>query len=102
MDNRWLVPGVILAIAIGAGLAWRDRLPESPVVSVVPAAPTVDAAAPSRVYKWRDDQGVVQFTSRPPVGRAFELIEGAPDITEVPTVVPDAGFDQSPSESDGP
>lgn len=94
LEGRHLLIGVVVAIAVGAGIAWTQR-------EAQPArGADADAAAPSSaspmsatpaLYKWQDDQGVWNYTDQPPADRPFERITGTPNVNSVPTVVPDSG-----------
>lgn len=95
LETRHLVGGVLVALAIGAGVAWTQRQPDEPREdsSAEPAAasPAHPAANPT-LYKWQDDQGVWNYTDQPPADRPYERITGTPNVNSVPTVVPDSGL----------
>ena len=87
-----LVACVVIAIAIGAGLAWQSR----PAIEPAPAsqhsgdsAAVADQPAAPTLYKWRDDNGVWNYTDKPPTGRDHELIRDTPNVTTVDSVIPE-------------
>jgi hypothetical protein len=94
LETRHLVGGVLLALAIGAGVAWTQRQPAEPrqASPAEPAASTAPADTGPVLYKWQDDGGVWNYTDQPPADRPFERITGTPNVNSVPTVVPDSGL----------
>lgn len=94
LEGRHVLIGLLVAVAIGAGVAWMQRpsdTPRSPEARATPATVAAPDAAPA-LYKWRDDHGVWNYTDQPPADRPFERISGTPNVNSVPTVVPDSGL----------
>lgn len=95
LETRHVLIGIAVALAIGGGYAWHQgRQGEAPAqdrdpraTRAVPAAP--DGPAPT-LYKWQDDQGVWNYTDKPPADRPYEAISGTPNVNSVPSVVPEA------------
>lgn len=70
---------IALGAAAGIGLAvWlAGQDPASPSGSRAGKSPSADgqsADALPGLYRWRDDQGVLQITDKPPRGRPYERI----------------------------
>jgi hypothetical protein len=86
-----LIVGALIAITVGAWLAWSTRSPpgEAPPPAGSSTRAVTVADRPARLYKWQDDNGVWNYTDRPPAGRAYEEVRGTPNVTPVPTVVPE-------------
>jgi hypothetical protein len=81
----WVVLLVTAGVVAGGWAWWRyapDSLP-SFVKDHVPASP--EANPP--LYRWRDDQGRVHVTDRPPEdGRPYETLRFNPDTNVVPSL----------------
>ena len=94
LEGRHILIGILVAVAIGAGVAWTQRQPTEPRerLPVEPAASSGLTGASPTLYKWQDDQGVWNYTDQPPADRPFERITGTPNVNSVPTVVPDSGL----------
>jgi len=94
LETRHLVGGVLVALAIGAGVAWTQRQPDEPreIVPAEPVASAADQVTSPNLYKWQDDSGVWNYTDQPPTDRPYERITGTPNVNSVPTVVPDSGL----------
>lgn len=95
LDTRHLIAGTLVALAIGAGIAWQQRTPARDAAAVATPAPApADTEAPTpALYKWQDDQGVWNYTDTPPSDRPYETITGTPNVNSVPSVVPDTPAD---------
>jgi hypothetical protein len=71
-------------VAIGAGLWWwttRDEREHARIERERKATAAAEAASP-KLYRWRDAEGVLQITERPPAGRnagrKYQRIEREP------------------------
>lgn len=96
LETRHLLAGTAIALVIGAGVAWQQRTPPRDAAlapGLAPPAPATDTPAPT-LYKWRDDQGVWNYTDTPPPDRPYETITGTPNVNSVPSVVPDGGVSE--------
>lgn len=70
---------ILLGLAVGIGLAvWLARDSDDTRHAKQERARTAAAAQASDavpgLYRWRDDQGVLQITDKPPKGRKYERI----------------------------
>lgn len=80
MRLAWAIIG---GIALGGGLAWwmsRDT-PEQARAKHERAAQAAAANAEDArpvLYRWRDDNGVLQVTDQPPKGRKYERVDMEP------------------------
>ncbi|PIV32998.1 MAG: transglycosylase, partial [Lysobacterales bacterium CG02_land_8_20_14_3_00_62_12] len=54
------------------------------------------------IYKWQDANGVWNFSDLPPLDRPYALVIGTPNVTSVPTVVPESAEPSSASKSVAP
>lgn len=104
LGRRQIVLGIVVAALIGAGLAWWSRpnpTPPSPVrTSPETAAPD---ASERRIYKWQDQSGVWNFTDRPPADRPYTEVSETPNVTVLPSVIPEAAdTDRGPAASTPP
>lgn len=104
VDRSTIVVGIIAVIGIAAGAAWWSK-PDSdhrqPAVRPNPIGGTLDSPAttkPATLYKWLGDDGVFNYTDKPPADRAFEVIRDTPNVTPVPSVVPDVPASNSSPE----
>lgn len=99
LETRHVLIGVVAALAIGGGYAWHQgQQREAPAqdhnARTTRAAPApADGPAPT-LYKWQDDQGVWNYTDKPPAGRPYEAISGTPNVNSVPSVVPENANDR--------
>lgn len=94
LGTRHVVAAVLVMVGVAGWFAWRQQDLER----AEQAAARQPAAAPERdaeqvvIYKWQDDAGTWNFTEQPPTdGRPYSEIKGTPNVTTVPTVVPDSG-----------
>lgn len=78
MDVRWAIVG---GIALGAGYWWwiggANALhhPQHVAAPVEPSAATAPPDDAKPLYRWRNDDGVVQITDAPPPkGRKYQII----------------------------
>lgn len=94
LEGRHILIGLLVAVAIGAGVAWMQRQPDASraPAAAAPAPASATPGATPALYKWQDDQGVWNYTDQPPADRPFERITGTPNVNSVPTVVPDSGL----------
>lgn len=102
LGTREVVIGLVVVIGAVAYFAWNQQSAERAAQQSARAAkapvPERDAQAVV-IYKWQDDNGTWTFGETPPAdGRPFSEIRGTPNVTTVPTVVPDSGpaIDQAP------
>lgn len=103
IGTREVVIGLVLVIGGAAYLAFyqqsAERTAQADARMEKPPAPARDAAAVV-IYKWQDDSGTWTFGEKPPPdGRPYSEIRGTPNVTAVPTVVPEAAgpaIDQAP------
>lgn len=107
LDRGAIIAGVLIALGLGAGLAWwsqADRVEQGAAAErAALATQAKDGAAaekPPSLYKWQDDKGVWTYTDQAPTDREFEVIRGTPRVTNVPTVVPEVP--SSPQSNDIP
>lgn len=103
---RHIVGGLVLIIGAVAYFAWQEQDRERAELSAArtPAAAAERNAEQVVIYKWQDDAGTWNFTERPPTdGRPFSEIRGTPNVTTVPTVVPETGpaIQSGPAGTDG-
>jgi hypothetical protein len=72
---------IVAGIALGAAVWWwttREEREHARVERERQAAVEAEAARPV-LYRWRDANGVLQITERPPKGRRYERVEREPD-----------------------
>ena len=100
LNRGTLVAGTAVAIALGAAAAWwtrTDGQAASPVPGATePALDTAESGRPPLLYKWQDDSGVWNYTDKPPADRDYEQVVGTPNVTPVPTVVPEVPISNEP------
>ena len=78
MRLGWAIVG---GIALGAAIWWwttRDEREHARIERERKAAAVAEAARPV-LYRWRDADGVLQITDKPPRDRPFERIDRDPD-----------------------
>lgn len=77
---------IVAGILLGGGLAWwLSRGPaERPPADSRPVAPRIGEQPVPRLYRWRDERGVLQVTDRPPQGRPYEIVDIPADRNVVP------------------
>lgn len=81
-----LLLGLLLA---GAVVWWMDRGERKPSPEGV-APQAARPEGPARpVYRWRDDDGVLQVTDTPPSGRPYEKVDIPAERNIVPMTVPE-------------
>jgi hypothetical protein len=84
-----IVAGLLLGGALGwwklghPGYETRAQAEER----AAKAAAEVEAARP-KVYKWRDANGVLQLTDKPPAGRKYEEVVMREDLNVIPMSTP--------------
>ena len=76
---------VLVAVAAGAYYVYRNPTVVTPLVEGTPLESTVrETLGTTRVYKWRDTDGVWQITDEPPPeGTKFEKLEYVNDAPGV-------------------
>jgi uncharacterized protein YpmB len=73
-------PAALLALLAAAALAWwlaghpGYETQEQRVARMEREAAVVQAAKP-KLYRWRDRNGVLQLTDKPPKGRKYEAVD---------------------------
>ena len=100
---RHVVAGLAVVIAAVGYFAWqqqdRERVEQQALRQPV-AEPERDAEQVV-IYKWQDDSGTWNFTEQAPAdGRPFTEIRGTPNVTTVPSVIPDSGPAIDPGQTD--
>jgi hypothetical protein len=100
LNRSTLIAGVAVAIALGAAVAWwtrTGRQPERPAPDATERAMDAsESGKPPLLYKWQDDAGVWTYTDKPPADRDYEQVIGTPNVTPVPTVVPEVPVTSEP------
>jgi hypothetical protein len=94
-----VVAGLLLArfkpewvpFLIGTPLA-RDARVE--VELALPKTSEVKADPAPPMYRWTDDQGVIQVSDRPPQGRAYETLRYDPNTNVIPAPRPQPQADE--------
>ena len=83
-----LIVVVLVAVAAAAYYVYRNPTVVSPLVEGTPLeGPVRSTLGTTRVYRWRDADGVVQITDEPPPeGTKFEKLEYQNDANVVPSV----------------
>ncbi len=103
LSHRQIGMAVLAAVAIGAGWAWYNRPAPAPAATPQqgPVASTAETGA-GRIYKLQDENGVWNFTDRPPADRSYTLVIETPNVTVVPSVIPEAAGASSEAASTAP
>ena len=83
-----LIVIILVAVAAGAYYVYRNPTVVSPYVEGTPLeGPVRNTLGNTRVYKWRDADGVTQITDEPPPeGTKYEKLEYQNDANVVPSV----------------
>lgn len=83
-----LIIVIVVVVAAGAYYVYRNPTVVSPLVEGTPLeGPVRSSLGTTKVYKWRDANGVVQITDEPPPeGTKFEKLEYQNDANVVPSV----------------
>ncbi len=83
-----LIVIIVVAVAAGAFYVYRNPTVVSPLVEGTPLeGPVRSTLGTTRVYKWRDADGVMQITDEPPPeGTKFEELEYQNDANVIPSV----------------
>ena len=101
LSRSTILTGLVFAIGIGGAIAWWSRPTDTTMpparASAEPARAADTGDKPVALYKWQDDSGVWNYTDKPPADRAYERVEGTPNVTSVPTIVPEVPGSQQPS-----
>lgn len=106
VNRGTLITGALVALALGAGIAWWTRDQDTQSIDAAGTTPSpfvgVDAndEKPVSLYKWRGDDGVWHYTDQAPADRDFEVIRDTPNVTPVPTVVPEVPSSNRPESTD--
>jgi hypothetical protein len=80
---------VIGGLVLGCGLGWWAlghpgyETGEQTRARVEAARQAQEEAKP-KLYRWRDDNGVLQLTGQPPAGRKYELVKMQEDVNVIP------------------
>ena len=86
----------LAGLGLGAAIGAFDRHGRTENAAMPSGSTATMSEAPSQnpamLYKWRDDQGVWNYTDQPPADHPFERIVDTPNVSSVPTVVPDSGL----------
>ena len=72
---------IVAGLAVGAAAWWwttRDEREHARVERERQASIEAEAARPV-LYRWRDANGVLQITEKPPKGRRYERVEREPN-----------------------
>jgi len=103
LQRRQIIVAVVLALAVGAAVSWLTRSTDA-VKRPLPAGEHRPNPAPETrtIYKWQDANGVWNFSDLPPLDRPYALVIGTPNVTSVPTVVPESAEPSSASKSVAP
>ncbi len=80
---------VIAGLALGGGLGWwmlghPGYETAAQRAARVESAQAAQEAAKPKLYRWRDANGVLQLTDKPPAGRKYELVELREDVNVIP------------------
>lgn len=83
-----LIVIVLVAVAAGAYYVYRNPTVVSPLVEGTPLESTVrETLGTTRLYRWRDAEGGVHITDKPPPeGTKFEKLEYQNDANVVPSL----------------
>jgi len=107
LQRRQIIVAVVLALAVGAAVSWLTRSPTRSTDAVkrpLPAGEHRPNPAPETrtIYKWQDANGVWNFSDLPPLDRPYALVIGTPNVTSVPTVVPESAEPSSTTKPVAP
>jgi hypothetical protein len=86
---------IVAGLALGAAVGWWKlghpgyETGEQKAARAEAAAAAVEAARP-RLYRWRDANGVLQLTDKPPSGRKYTVVDvdAGADVNVVPMSPP--------------
>ena len=87
------VVAVVAGLALGAGIGWWKlghpgyETADQAQARAVKAEAATEAAKP-QLYRWRDSNGVLQLTDKPPKHRKFEVVTMREDINVIPMSPP--------------
>jgi len=81
-----IAAGLLLGGGVGWWLLEREKRPSaSTSPAVAPVTGTLAEAAPGpRLYRWRDAQGVLQVSDKPPASGDYEEVDIRTDQNVVP------------------
>lgn len=75
MRAIWAIAlGAAAGIGLAVWLAGQDKAPRAGQAGGKPHAAEQGADALPGLYRWRDDNGVLQITDKPPRGRPYERV----------------------------
>jgi hypothetical protein len=85
---------VIAGLVLGGGAGWwaighPGYETAEQQTARVEAQQAARKAEEPKIYRWRDGNGVLHITDKPPSGRKYELIEPREDINVIPMSVPE-------------
>ncbi len=88
LGMKFVVVIVVVGVAVGAYYVYRNPTVVTPLVEGTPLESAVrETLGTTRVYKWRDADGVWHITDEPPPeGTKFEKLEYVNDANVVPSV----------------
>ena len=74
---------IVLGILMGVLLYWYTTPQETPswIRDWLPGMPEYTGP----LYQWRDDQGRVQITDKPPQGRPYDIVQYRSNTNVIPT-----------------
>ena len=87
------VVAVVAGLALGAGIGWWKlghpgyETADQAQARAVKAQAASEAAKP-KLYRWRDSNGVLQLTDKPPKHRKSEVVTMREDINVIPMSPP--------------
>ncbi len=88
MHGRAGVLFLVLLAILAAGGAWWYFAPQSMPGWLARSVPAPPSLGPP-LYKWRDAQGRLHVTDKPPTDRPYETVRYDPKTNVVPSVVPE-------------
>lgn len=96
ISRSWIIVSVSLAVIGGTSLAWINRAPLTTKVTPLSASANKQSVADSTqpvLYKWQDDGGIWNFTDQPPKDRPYTTVANTPNLTVVPSVIPETAIE---------
>lgn len=107
LPRTQIVIAVLLALAVGVAIAWFTQSPTRSTGAVRRPLPDSGslpspAAETRTIYKWQDADGVWNFSDLPPLDRPYSLVIGTPNVTSVPSIVPEFANPSSSAVSADP
>jgi hypothetical protein len=88
-----LAHAVLAVLILGGGAGWwllghPGYETGEQKMARIEAVKAAQAAAEPHVYRWRDANGVLQITDKPPKGRKFEEVKLQEDVNVIPMSEP--------------